>query len=146
MRKIIVLAATAALAACGKTQSGPASPGGSPGAVAPGGAVAAPAGLPAWAAPMSGAPLETAMAMPSGNGILAYHVDAKPDDVVAFYDAQATAGGLRKITQSPGAADGGTGAIYSSDPPGGDASKRLSVTAAPENGRTRVDVTYKPGA
>ena len=82
MRKLFYLvAATAALTACGKPESGSA-PVGAGGAVTSG-AAGAPAGLPGWAKPMNGAPLETAVAMPSGNGVLAYHVDAKPEAVVA---------------------------------------------------------------
>lgn len=134
MHRMFVLAAAAALAGCGRSEGGAA-----PGAGAP-----APAGMPAWAAPMNGAKLETALAMRTG-GVLTYHVVATNEAVLAYYDARTAAAGLRRIVRSPDDAHGGAGAIYSSDPPGGDVSKRLAVSVGPEGGRTRVDVTYKPG-
>ena len=147
MRTVVILAAGAlALAACGKGAgggAGAASAGSAPPLAA---AVTLPANTPAFAAPMPGAKLETAMAMPSGKGILAYFTDAKNEEVLAYYDQQTAAAGMKKITQSPGNDHGGTGAIYASDPPGADSSKRLSVSVGPETGRTRVDIIYRSGA
>lgn len=151
MRYIIMLGAAAlVLTACGKGGAGSAA---APEAAAPtttatttpeAPSAGGKAGRPAWAKEMAAVPLETSMDSANG-GLLAYYVDAKPAEVMAYYDRQAAAAGLKKINDKFAAAEGATGGVWSSDPAGAATSKRLTVTAMVEGGRNRVDVLYRKG-
>ena len=139
MRTVVVLAAGAlALAACGqKSGGGAAEP-----QVSGAGASAAklPADLPAWAAPMPGGKLDTVVVIADG-GLFTFFTDAGPEAVQAHYAQAATAAGMKNVTAS-----GADDVTWSAKPPGADSSKRLTVKAVPEDGRTRVDIAYHPGA
>lgn len=157
IRRLSVACSLLALAACGpaadkdpdpkaaETESAPAAA--SPAAAAPAlpPAQAAAPGAPAFAVLYPGARVDGAPTLADGaggpGGILAFTVDASPDEVIAFYRQRAEAAGLASVMAMN---QGETRAFGAAGPNAGSAA--LQVVASPaEDGGSSVMLTWSAG-